>query len=166
MPPDATQAGWPPKDVDPAEFERQFDGVTIPKRFRASSALLAYPEPFLEVIYNRLYGKPGRSSKRRTVRSIVAMLTTDRVRDVTESITKDDMEVLSGVVRKGGSVGYERRKRACDGDDTHTGDWPRTSLGMLRSCGLLLVGRDESGRRVAAIATDVLAALKHHARIG
>ena len=148
--------------ADPVKFERQFDDVTIPKRFRASSVLLAYPEPFLESIYKMLYGKPRKLLKRRAVRAIVAVLTTERIRDVTESLTEDTMEVLARMVRKGGLVGYKRLSDVYGGDDTYTGDWPRTSLGFLRTCGLVLVGRDESGRRVAAIATDVLAALKRH----
>lgn len=148
--------------VDPVEFERQFDDITIPKRFRASSVLLAYPEPFLGSVYKMLYGKPRNLLKRRAVRSIVAILTTERIRDVTESLSEDEMEVLSRMVRKGGLVGHKRLSDTYGGDDTYTGDWPRTSLGLLRTYGLVLVGRDESGRKVAAIASDVLAALKRH----
>ena len=160
--PDAMQVQWSQSAVDPEAFERQFDDIKIPRRFRASSVLLAYPEPFLECIYKMQYGKPGRLTKRQTVRSIAAMLTTKHVCDVIEMLPEDDMEALSRVVRRGGSVGYDRLKRAYEGDDTHTGDWPHTTLGLLRSCGLVLVGRDESGRRVAAVATDVMAALKRY----
>ena len=132
------------------KFKENAESIIINKRSPLQSTLNKLPSEWINAICSCLHIKRvGKKSDK--VKKVVAVLLSKHLQVVINALPKEALEALILVKKNNGVIRYSELVKKCDGDDF--GLWweknpPKTTVGILRIHGLLIVGRMSKGERL------------------
>jgi hypothetical protein len=145
------------------EIER-FEDIIIRPFTNLQVVLNKYPFQWVDGIYSNL-GLSGDRLKDKKVKSIVSVLTSEKVSQIIRVLPSDSKEALRIIIKDGGLTKWSNIKNFGHDDSFFWNESkPKSVIGILRLNALIVVGKCWFGSKkykIAAIPSDIIEYVKH-----
>ncbi|EQD35321.1 hypothetical protein B2A_12436 [mine drainage metagenome] len=142
----------------------RFEDIIIRPFTNLQVVLNKYPFQWVDGIYSNL-GLSGDRLKDKKVKSIVSVLTSEKVSQIIRALPSDSKEALKIIIKDGGLTKWPNIKNFSHDDSFFWNETkPKSVIGILRLNALIIVGKCWFGSKkykIAAIPSDIVEYAKH-----